>query len=148
MDLGNGMKSEKVVIDYTNYRGERGLREIIPLELSFKETRYHPGEQWILRCLDVSKNEQRELAMKDIHCWGIGQTCWEVFKKNRSGEFEKQAGMYFSIESAKNAAYSGAKGTWSNSVWQVVNNQTQETWGVEYRGHGKTRWTKVQDAKF
>lgn len=60
----------EVSIDYTNYRGERGPRRIIPHTIEFKRTPFHPeSEQWILIATDVEKNELRGFAMKDIHSW-------------------------------------------------------------------------------
>lgn len=61
--------NERVRIDYTNYRGERALREIVPIEMVFGVSAWHPGAQWLLLALDAEKNEHREFAMKDIHSW-------------------------------------------------------------------------------
>jgi predicted DNA-binding transcriptional regulator YafY len=61
--------SDSVLIDYTNYRGERSSRTIIPQKIVFESNEYHPEKQWILYALDVQKNEVRGFAMKDIHSW-------------------------------------------------------------------------------
>lgn len=58
-----------VVIDYTNYKGERGLRKIIPFGIDFTSNLWHPEEQYLLFALDVEKNTTRFFAMKDIHSW-------------------------------------------------------------------------------
>lgn len=63
---------EAIVIDYTNHRGERRLRLVIPqMELYFGECQFHPGEppQYYLDTLDVEKGEMRRFALKDIHSW-------------------------------------------------------------------------------
>lgn len=57
------------VIDYTNHRGERGERKIIPMQMFFGASDWHDGIQWFLRALDVDKGAERVFAMKDIHSW-------------------------------------------------------------------------------
>lgn len=54
-------------IEYTNYKGERAIRTIIPCCVWFGATKYHKDYQFLLNALDVEKNEQRDFAMKDIH---------------------------------------------------------------------------------
>lgn len=66
------IKSGRVVeIDYTNYRGERSTRRILPINngLRFGSNEYHTIEQWLLPALDVVKGQVREFAMSDIHSW-------------------------------------------------------------------------------
>jgi predicted DNA-binding transcriptional regulator YafY len=55
---------------YTNYKGEVGMRKVIPLCLRFN----HLGssekfykDQWVLECFDLDKNDYRTFALKDIH---------------------------------------------------------------------------------
>ncbi len=60
----------KVEIDYTNYRGERRLRKILPLRIIFGENPYHKdGEQWFVTAVDLETEQIRTFAMKDIHSW-------------------------------------------------------------------------------
>lgn len=63
--------SDHVTIEYTNYRGERGRREIIPIQttLRFSSTEFHPEQQWLMDAFDVKKEAYRTFAMKDIHSW-------------------------------------------------------------------------------
>ena len=63
--------SDHVVIDYTNYRGERSKREIIPVfqSLRFSKNEWHTDVQWLMDAFDVEKNAWRTFAMKDIHSW-------------------------------------------------------------------------------
>ncbi len=61
--------NKNVIIDYTNWRGERGLRRILPIEVFFGINEFHPGEQWLLKAIDLDKNVERVFAMKDIHSW-------------------------------------------------------------------------------
>lgn len=60
---------QQVIIDYTNWRGERGLRRIIPLSIQFENSEWHPDTQWILHAVDVERGATREFAMVSIHSW-------------------------------------------------------------------------------
>lgn len=62
-------EEEAVYIDYTNYRGERAWRRIIPGAIRFDATDWHPGQQWLLDATDVERQAERTFAMKDIHAW-------------------------------------------------------------------------------
>lgn len=57
---------EVVWIDYTNWRGERAVRQILPRELVWGCNQYHPQPQWLLRALDMEKGEGREFALCSI----------------------------------------------------------------------------------
>jgi predicted DNA-binding transcriptional regulator YafY len=56
-------------IDYTNYRGERSIRRVVPLGVVFKATEFHPEAQWILSAWCLEREAMREFAVKDIHNW-------------------------------------------------------------------------------
>lgn len=58
-----------VEIDYVNWRGERALRRIVPLELWFGSSEYHPDEQWLLKAWDEDKNAERDFALSGIKGW-------------------------------------------------------------------------------
>lgn len=62
-----------VRIDYTNWRGERRIRLIEPLDLVFKKSEWHPGEQWFIEALDIGKSpsdpDKRDFALANIHQW-------------------------------------------------------------------------------
>lgn len=60
---------EEVLIDYTNWRGERSTRRIRPLSVAFENSQWHPSTQWILHAVDIERGATREFAMKDIHSW-------------------------------------------------------------------------------
>jgi predicted DNA-binding transcriptional regulator YafY len=63
-----GARHERDVwIDYTNWRGERGIRHIRPQELLWLSTEYHREPQWLLHAWDVEKRAKRDFALKDIH---------------------------------------------------------------------------------
>ncbi len=61
--------TNQVIIDYTNHRGERAKRVILPINIVYEATDWHPEAQWILRAYDVEKAAFRAFAMKDIHSW-------------------------------------------------------------------------------
>jgi hypothetical protein len=64
----------EVIIDYTNWRGERSLRRIMPMGIQWTSSEWHPEEQWLLVARDLVKNEPRMFAMKDIHSWKPGES--------------------------------------------------------------------------
>jgi predicted DNA-binding transcriptional regulator YafY len=57
----------EIIIDYTNWRGERRERHILPRTLWFGTTEHHPEPQWFILALDVEKNATRDFALRDIH---------------------------------------------------------------------------------
>lgn len=61
--------SKVVEIDYTNHRGVRSTRRIVPYAISWENNEWHPETQWILEADDIEKNEVRSFACKDIHSW-------------------------------------------------------------------------------
>ena len=63
------MGTGAVQIDYTNHRGERAWRKILPHSISFDVSAWHNGYQWLLLAYDCDKNAEREFAMSSIHEW-------------------------------------------------------------------------------
>lgn len=65
------MKTDDVIIDYTNHRGERGERTISPATIWWGSTEWHPETQWLLTAIETTATEHRArtFAMKDIHSW-------------------------------------------------------------------------------
>lgn len=61
--------SDTVEIDYTNWRGERRTRAIIPLSLDFASNQWHAEPQWLLLAIDMETTGEKTFAMKDIHSW-------------------------------------------------------------------------------
>lgn len=58
-----------VTIDYTNYRGERALRTVLPIRIWFGSTAWHPDKQWLLEARDLDREVARDFALADIHHW-------------------------------------------------------------------------------
>lgn len=54
-------------IDYTNYRGERAIRDIVPIRIVWGSTSLHLDEQWLLVAMDVAKGTERTFTMATIH---------------------------------------------------------------------------------
>jgi len=59
----------EVRIDYTNHRGQRAERRIVPDHVEWAEVEWHPGAQWLLIAYDLDRAAYRTFAMKDIHRW-------------------------------------------------------------------------------
>lgn len=70
-EIDPAQRFPQVSIDYTNYRGERGIRKIQPINIEFGHTEFHPMDQWLLRARDVEKNADRTFALRDIHVWDL-----------------------------------------------------------------------------
>ena len=51
---------------YTNHRGDTSIRKIIPKEVFFHKTEWHPEFQWFMKAFDLNKEADRDFAMKDI----------------------------------------------------------------------------------
>jgi len=62
-------QSEIVVIDYTNWKGNRRKRRIIPARIEFTRNEYHPEFQYLLIAWDLDEQAYRYFAMKDVHSW-------------------------------------------------------------------------------
>lgn len=50
---------------YTNYRGEYAVREVMPIEITYGATEWHPEPGWLLRAFDHERGEERQFALKD-----------------------------------------------------------------------------------
>jgi hypothetical protein len=61
--------TKKVRIDYTNYRGERAVREVVPHSIWHGTTDHHPKAQWLMTAWDVDKRALRTFALCDVHAW-------------------------------------------------------------------------------
>lgn len=65
------MKLKHLLVDYTNHRGERAIRQIMPIRLYFGSTQWHPQEQWMLEVYDHDKDAVRDYAIAGVHQWGM-----------------------------------------------------------------------------
>lgn len=60
-----------VLIDYTNWRGERSIRRVWPLSIRFENNEWHPDTQWLLEAVDIDRATVRTFAMSSIHSWQV-----------------------------------------------------------------------------
>lgn len=60
---------DEVRILYTNWKGERAWRRIIPLAIWKGDTQWHPEVQVLLKAFDIDKGAERDFACRDIECW-------------------------------------------------------------------------------
>jgi len=59
-----------VCIDYTDWRGNRGLRWVAPWSIWFGVTAYYEKPQWLLKAWCFDSGAVKDFAMCDIHKWG------------------------------------------------------------------------------
>jgi predicted DNA-binding transcriptional regulator YafY len=59
----------KVIIDYTNWKGERSNRTILPINIYWGSNEWHKDMQWLLEAHDIEKGAPRNFALKDIPSW-------------------------------------------------------------------------------
>lgn len=60
------------MIDYTNHRGERRERRIVPYALEFETSEWHPEPQWVVVAKDLDKDAVRSFPVLNIHGWHPG----------------------------------------------------------------------------
>lgn len=65
----------EVRIDYTNWRGVRRIRRVVPVKFEFGSNEWHPEPQWLMEARDLDIEEEgvnslRTFALKGIHQWG------------------------------------------------------------------------------
>lgn len=51
---------------YKNYRGEYGIRTVLPKKIYWGSNEYHEEPQWLMFAWDKDKMDNRVFAMKDI----------------------------------------------------------------------------------
>ena len=56
-----------VHLDYTNWKGERRWRTVLPQSMWYGTTSYHTTPQWFIRAVDLEKNDVRDFALVDVH---------------------------------------------------------------------------------
>jgi len=52
--------------EYKNWQGQTAVRTVMPIEVWYGKTEFHPDKQWFLRAMDVDKAEERNFAVRDI----------------------------------------------------------------------------------
>lgn len=51
---------------YKNWRGEIGVRRVLPRQVYFGNTNYHTQPQWLMEAFDLDKLEVRIFAISEI----------------------------------------------------------------------------------
>jgi hypothetical protein len=59
-----------LTIDYTNWRGERRVRDILPLRIFFGSNEWHKEPQWLLEAVDPEDGKTKTFAFAGIHGFG------------------------------------------------------------------------------
>lgn len=66
-----GDHPREVSILYKNWKGETDWRWILPLNIYFGKTEWHPEYQWLMEAFDLDKRAPRTFAVKDIQSWKV-----------------------------------------------------------------------------
>ena len=61
------MDEQAVAMLYTNYRGVREQRVVLPLSIFFGTSEYHSEPQWLMQAYDFNREALRSFAMNSIH---------------------------------------------------------------------------------
>jgi hypothetical protein len=70
--------NNSIELDYTNWKGIRSKRNIIPIELQYTSTQHHLEAQWLLVAFDKDKDDIRSFAVRDIHFPIQIDKCWQT----------------------------------------------------------------------
>ncbi len=60
-----------ITVRYKNWRGEVRVREIIPLDVFYGATEWHPWEQWLLKAVDPEDGKEKDFALSDCDFIGV-----------------------------------------------------------------------------
>lgn len=55
-----------MLVTYTNHRGEKRERSVVPDCLWYGVSPFHEGPQWFVRVWDNEKSAERDYALKDL----------------------------------------------------------------------------------
>lgn len=88
---GNWRNQQSWDVWYTNYKGERSERHIVPIRVWFGNTEWHPKDQYMMHAFDLDKNEVRDFALK-----GFVDANYEIGYDN--GEGSRLADFVFEFD--------------------------------------------------
>lgn len=60
-------EDQPILVLYTNYKGNTGVRKIIPINIRFGNSSWHQEPQYLLKAYDLERKEEREFALKDCN---------------------------------------------------------------------------------
>lgn len=66
------LEYQAVTVRYRNHRGEVSWRRIVPISIWYGSTDWHKEPQWLLCCVDIEKNVNRDFAIANIMEWKAG----------------------------------------------------------------------------
>lgn len=61
------MATDQIMLSYTNYRGETGVRNIRPIRIYWGVSDWHPEPGFLLHAWDIDKQDYRDFALKDCN---------------------------------------------------------------------------------
>lgn len=64
--LSLSVLDRSIKVKYKNWKGETSIRIIIPEQIHYGHTAYHPQDQWLLDVWDIEKDAQRTYSMMNI----------------------------------------------------------------------------------
>jgi hypothetical protein len=56
----------RMLVEYTNYRGETARRIIVPVRFWWGKTEWHQEDQWLLHAWDAEKEAYRDFSFQDM----------------------------------------------------------------------------------
>lgn len=59
-------QEKTLTFEYINWEGKQAIRTVKPIQLWYGSTQWHPQEGWLLKALDIEKNEERDFSVTDI----------------------------------------------------------------------------------
>ena len=66
-------QNQAVTLVYTNYKGESGVRKVVPKSIYFGHNEWHKEDQWLMLAFDLKKQADRTFALKDVRAWFDGE---------------------------------------------------------------------------
>ena len=69
LEVSEFLKQKSVLIDYTNWKGNRRWRRVMPIGISWDVSPYHQdrGFSLFLKAIDIDDCVSRDFLIKDIH---------------------------------------------------------------------------------
>lgn len=101
---------------YKNYEGRVEWRTILPIELWYGSTDWHPAEQWFVKAYDPTRDAQRDFALADF----LGDSMAAPTRATLDEEFKAivshAANLGYQLVSDEQAAALGASLTVGNGL--------------------------------
>lgn len=70
--------NKKIIINYTNRKGESSDRVILPLEIWYGETKKYKDQQWFLKAINIDTGDERNFPLKGINSFSKRQVADET----------------------------------------------------------------------